>query len=204
MSSISIYAEFLTNIHQVSVFINLPSISDGDTTVNLSHNRRAVIVNHRGAQRILQLPCQVVEGSSLTLPPTGYQEISLRFQAAAEVCSPQKRNETSGDDVPWPASSLTPETKIACGSCKSVLVDRAIQKWKDLPRENWAEMMDFWHCHKPDPEESQELRNHSLKKGYTASNKLIPSQGVGLVDNTHFHFLWSNCIGIKVYTLFVP
>lgn len=28
--------------------------------------------------------------------------------------------------------------------------------WKDLPSGNWAEMMDFWHCHKPDPEGGHE------------------------------------------------
>jgi len=26
--------------------------------------------------------------------------------------------------------------------------------WKDLPSADWAEMMDLWHCHKPDKHEN--------------------------------------------------
>lgn len=35
----------------------------------------------------------------------------------------------------------------ACRLCGKELSTKI---WKDMPSEHWAELMDFWHCHKPD------------------------------------------------------
>lgn len=199
MASVVAYTELLTNIYQVTAFISLPSPCDRDTDVKLSSNRKAIIIKHQGALNTIQLPCQVADNVTITHPAVGIKELSLRFRIARNSGFSHTEH-LPGDDIPWPASSMTPDTKIACRSCKNVLVGRTIYNWKDLPSENWAEMMDFWHCHKPDTKESQEAHAHDQTKGYSASNGLVPSRGFGLVAISHIDILQSDCIGIQVCT----
>src|SRR5690606_5003164 len=46
------------------------------------------------------------------------------------------------------------QVSIYCANCNATLVENGkVSAWKDLPSKNWAEMMDFWHCHKPDDHE---------------------------------------------------
>jgi hypothetical protein len=56
-------------------------------------------------------------------------------------------------------SSITSTAHFQCKCCKSKLISlEIIATWKALPSETWAEMMDFWHCHKPSDDDGH---NHS-------------------------------------------
>ena len=199
MAAVIAYTELLTNIHQITAFINLSTPCDRDTIFKFSSNRKAIIIKHQGTSNIIQLPCRVADNATISRPAVGINELSLRFQIARDLEFSYTEH-LPGDEILWPASSLTPDSKIACRSCKNVFVDRSIYTWKDLPSENWAEMMDFWHCHKPDTEESQEAQAHAHDetKGYSASNGLAPSHGFGLVAISYIDLLWSNCVGVQV------
>ena len=200
MSKIILYAELLLNIRQVTLFVTLPSTVDRDTTVGLSPDCRSILVTHQGTELVLELPCQVAPSAALNHPLLfKAKELSFRLQVAGNFDQSQTARSSSGSqDTPWPASSLTPETRISCRSCKKFLAKECIPRWKDLPSENWAEMMDFWHCHKPNTEEAQSDHIHSLTKGYAASNGLAPSPGVGLVDINHVILQESDCLGLQV------
>jgi hypothetical protein len=99
--------------------------------------------------------------------------------------------------------------ELTCKSCEGVIVSKGkIRQWKDLPNENWAEMMDFWHCHKPD---EHHLHDHSHdevvgQKGYAAGNRLQAVDGVGFVDLASFLLAEQDCDGAQVsYTFrFIP
>lgn len=42
------------------------------------------------------------------------------------------------------------EFKLLCGNCHEVIIDSAdYSRFSDMPSSLWVEMMDFWHCHKP-------------------------------------------------------
>lgn len=191
MSTVVAYSELLTNIRQITASLILPTLSDKDTTVELTSNCRAVTIKHQGITSVVHLPYQVIKDVSIIHPAVGNKELSLRFQIARDL-------ELLSDEIPWPASSLTPETRIACLSCRSFLVDRSIGSWKDLPSENWAEMMDFWHCHKPDVENPRKTQSPGLKKGYSAFTRLSPSKGIGLVAVGYIELFQSNCVGLQV------
>lgn len=195
MSAVA-YAELLTNIHQITVYICLPTSCDISTTIKLSSDCRSVIIQHQGATSTVQLPCQVTDDIRITQPAAGSNDLSLRFPISKNSSSQIGRMQ--GGDVPWPASSLTLDTQVACQSCTNVLIDRTIHTWKDLPSENWAEMMDFWHCHKPDTEETPGTHTHNVTKGYSASNRLSPLRGIGLVAISYFEICDSDCVGIQV------
>ena len=202
MTSITVYAELLLNIRQVTVHTALPSPTNHSTTFKLSTDRKSLRVLHNNYEAEFALPCQVAENVLLTQPPSGLSEVSFRLQIAGE------RQKVTRDDVPiqgqdviWPASTMAPRTQIACRSCRNVVVDQTVSAWKSLPSEDWAEMMDFWHCHKPHVDDAVDGHQKGLTKGYTASSRLTAQPGVGLVDTLHFLLAEGDCMGIKVSRL---
>lgn len=51
--------------------------------------------------------------------------------------------------------------KINCSRCTDVIIDsEKVTKFYDLPSEFWSEMMDFWHCHKPNAKENDRIKNY--------------------------------------------
>ncbi|KAL8749718.1 MAG: hypothetical protein Q9184_006697 [Pyrenodesmia sp. 2 TL-2023] len=99
----------------------------------------------------------------------------------------------SASNFVWTASWMRQDTQVACQSCQSLLVKDSVKTWKDLPSENWAEMMDFWHCHKPDTEDPLDHKATGPLKGYGAANGIGPTAGVALVDAMYIHLLLKDC-----------
>lgn len=195
MSSIVLYVELLSNIGQVTAFTTLPSDSDLDTSAGLSADGRSLSITHGGSKVGVRLPCKVLESPALRLPfAVGTKEFSLRLQVARDA----SQNVQGDEDVPWSASHLTSDSRITCLVCNQSFLGVSSPIWKDLPSENWAEMMDFWHCHKPNNEEDLGAQGQGLAKGYAASNQLAPSRGVGLVDISNIILVKSDCSGIQV------
>lgn len=66
----------------------------------------------------------------------------------------------------WSASYLRKSVAnytFNCLSCNHTLIDYSnIKSVLDMPSELWAEMMDFWHCHKPDTKTSYAEKFSSL------------------------------------------
>ncbi|KAG7138101.1 hypothetical protein HYQ45_004753 [Verticillium longisporum] len=96
---------------------------------------------------------------------------------------------------------------IACRQCgEAVVPEDRLDVWKDLPSENWAEMMDFWHCHKPhdhgqekngDDDDDDE---HLTKRGYGANSSIAAQTRVGFVDLTSFLLAEEDCTGLRFST----
>ena len=201
MQNIYLYAELLLNIRQVTVFAILPSPSSEQSRISLDTDRETLHLQHNGDEAVITLPCPVtIDDSTLKIPPTSTKELSFRLDASAKLhIQIQRSNDIS---VPWPASQLTSVTRISCQSCGRELVAN-VTDWKDLPSGGWADMMDFWHCHKPTAANGNDNAADSTK-GYAASNILGPTEGVGLVDITHFLFAEANCTGFRVRTSSFP
>ena len=197
MGAISLYAELLLNIRQVTVFVTLPTIFDDKTQIQLSPNRRLLIVTHNGEQSVLDLPSQTAISAEIKIPTTQVKELSFRLSISQEDLAAGVDEKSRGDSSIWPASALSPTSQFACRTCKNIIVQDGITAWKDLPSENWAEMMDFWHCHKPHVREDDPGANVSTK-GYAASDGFMPMSGIGFVDELHLRMLGNNCRGLKV------
>ena len=114
-------------------------------------------------------------------------------------------------DAPWPAKDLKESSEFRCRSCGEVVVGKgAVRVWKDLPSENWAEMMDFWHCHKPSVHEPNcstdsghrsHDKAHGSDRGYGANTKFTAQPRTGFVDMTTLLLAKPDCRGIEVRTL---
>jgi hypothetical protein len=204
-SDILIYAELLANIRQITVTAALPSSSDPSTRVELSLDGQQITLHHDGKTSVLSLPGQVAPNIPLQNPVLGRKELSWRLPLAGQPT----RGDAESNEAPWPATNLGIGFEFLCRSCSAVIVRKGtIRIWKDLPSENWAEMMDFWHCHKPDHEPNGTNRHYhndelAASRGYGANTKFTAQTTIGFVDLTTLLLAQSDCIGIQVsYTLF--
>jgi ubiquitin-protein ligase E3 D len=193
-TSIVLYAELLLNIRTVTLFASLGSAHDRETVAKLSSDGHEITVTHEGESATIRLPIKAEGGgdASLSLPANPpRKELSLRLQIeeeeGSELFTPAHAEERRANLVPWDGTSLNGmgRVSIVCKECQEPVVkDGNIKEWRDLPNENWAEMMDFWHCHKPD---EHHLHNHTheetlSRKGYAAASRLQAAQGIGFVD----------------------
>jgi hypothetical protein len=149
-------------------------------------------------------------------------DYSFRMQVdpKEEALAPQ--DELIDDFVPWTAVEMSHLTRIRCRECATpFLLSPANHEdqnehskastvgwvWKDLPSGNWAEMMDFWHCHKPDPHEGHEKDEkdvalqiedqHAHTKGYGADSQVVAIPGTVLIDVATFLLAESDCTALK-------
>jgi hypothetical protein len=196
---ITLYAELLTNLRQVAVTATLPTEQNAQTSISLSSDRTLLSVSHDGQREFIKLPCQIASSAVLATPPGEAKHISFRLQSNED---PRPSQEMVPVD-PWMASSLKPNTQVACKTCKTAVVKAPVLTWKDLPSENWAEMMDFWHCHKPDHDASTaSTGSPNSSKGYTAANRLRARPGIGLVDSCHIIMSTQDCSDLQVRSLY--
>lgn len=198
-----IYAELLSNIRQVSVVASLPTPSTLDTRATISDDGLRLNLLHNGVTVPLILPAQVAAVSILQPPKPGSQEVSWRMALPSMTLTNNGATSADSPYAPWCASKLSEQSHVACRKCGNSLVAAgSIHSWKDLPSENWAEMMDLWHCHKPNLPQNQTANgsheSHLEEKGYGANIRFMARHGVGFVDLTYFLLSKEDCLGVKV------
>ncbi|KAI0414465.1 ubiquitin-conjugating enzyme E2-binding protein [Xylaria grammica] len=182
---ILIYAELLPNIRQVSVGCTLPTPVSTATQATVSADGRALTVAHHGSNQTIQLPEAVAPFSQLPIHNSGGTRLSWRLPLATPLT--RRALAISEESVPWSATDLEPGSTVACRTCESTIVGAGtLNVWKDLPSENWAEMMEFWHCHKPHNHAHHNNEEHLTNRGYGASSRIAAQPGVGFVDLTSF------------------
>ncbi|KAH6638098.1 HECT-like ubiquitin-conjugating enzyme-binding-domain-containing protein [Boeremia exigua] len=207
-SHIMLYAELLLHVRTITLFASLRSNHMRGTKVLLNAAGNVITVSHEGYSATIRLPVKVDGKGDAALelpaqPPS--KELTLRLQLEEQDDSDMlglMAESRKANIVPWDGVALSKQDgiELRCKNCEGVLLERgAVREWKDLPNENWAEMMDFWHCHKPD---EHHLHDHTHEvggqKGYAAGNRLQAAQGVGFVDLTGFLLKTQDCVGAKV------
>lgn len=183
------------------------------------------------ARQALETPrVQLAKGADSDGMPR--REISFRLSLANDEEPLKSKGEVMDEFVPWTARDMSPSVRVGCRDCKADILrsfhccasDSAAQgdsmggwTWKDLPSGNWAEMMDFWHCHKPDPREESNGMTHgserldgmspdehnSQVKGYGAANSVVSTPGTILVDVATFLVSEVDCANLKKVRLIV-
>ncbi|KAH7413124.1 ubiquitin-conjugating enzyme E2-binding protein [Cadophora sp. MPI-SDFR-AT-0126] len=201
-----IYAELLSNIGQISVIVALDAPCGDSTKAELSADGRQFILYHDGNAFTLNLPGQAVL-VQLQKPVPGNKELSWRIPIAGQATRASIEDSQS-NEAPWSAKELSEDAEFACRNCAAIILKKGtIKVWKDLPSENWAEMMEFWHCHKPavpaEEANGSNWRGHvhhyqtASSKGYGASSRFIASKSVGLIDLTTFLLTSNDCTNIE-------
>ncbi|KAF3769138.1 hypothetical protein M406DRAFT_28489, partial [Cryphonectria parasitica EP155] len=203
----SLYAEFLPKLGRMSVVIHLPTPSTHCTKVLVSADASRLLVYHERVTTELVLPVKSrLAGEHLpqVIPP-GLDKMSWRLVP--------RQDELTGSAVenivPWSAANLHPNVDVVCRECAALIVSKGdLRQWKDLPSENWAEMMEFWHCHKPtthahgetdgasgqDGQDEKKASESALaSRGYGANSAIVAQEGVGFVDLMRMWFYEDHC-----------
>ncbi|KAH7627624.1 ubiquitin-conjugating enzyme E2-binding protein [Sordaria sp. MPI-SDFR-AT-0083] len=219
-----LYAELLSNIRQISLAVSLGSASDAfSTRVVVAADGENVELNHHGQSHTLRLPSKVaIGGAILPIQRPGASTLSWRLPLGQAT----NADASSTDSSTWTATDLKAGSQVACRQCHAIVVNRDVIKvWKDLPSENWAEMMEFWHCHKPDDHDHDHDGHHHHQdkangdattgqnakaddtslaaRGYGASSVISAQQSVGFIDLTTLLFIEQDCSNIT-YSLSTP
>lgn len=209
-TSITLYAEVLLNIRTATLFASLRTVKNESTKAFLSTDGYSITVSHDGESATIRLPIKAEGGgdAALNLPAVPQtKQLSLRLQIkeqeGSDLFTSVHAEDRKANVVPWDGASLnaTKSARILCKNCKSRILPRGkVLEWRDLPNENWAEMMDFWHCHKPD---EHHLHGHEhedvvSRKGYSAGSRLKAASGIGFVDLLTLLLSEQDCENITV------
>lgn len=218
----SLYAEYLPKLGRLSIVAHLPTPSTQATQARISNpggdGAARLAITHDGVTSELTLPLgpttTLRHDSSLGATPPGLDRLSWglllqprRPGSDAGVLAGLGRN-AGVVVVPWSAADLPPGVAVVCRGCEAVVIEKdRLRVWKDLPSENWAEMMEYWHCHKPattttttKKEDANKASEEELaSRGYGANSAIVAQSGVGFVDLTTklFHPDDSRCV-VKV------
>lgn len=228
-----IYAEYLPKLQKISIVVELPTPSEWKTKVIVGKDSSTLIVLHEGIVTQTALPVPVALRDEhlamgfrnrVQIDP-GHMVLAWRINAADRVIKAAEAAAAKGLApmcVPWSAADLDTDVDVACRECKAVVIKKGtITEWKDLPSDNWAEMMEFWHCHKPTVKKEPAVKKENIaidgitngqdgdktsddklaSRGYGANSAISAQKGVGFVDLTKFLFYGENCRGLKVSTL---
>ncbi|KAK4997938.1 hypothetical protein LTR66_002748 [Elasticomyces elasticus] len=209
--AIHLYCEYLLNIRAITITASLSTLSDQETKFTLSSDRTSLTLAHDDDIATIALPTVVAANAAASLAPPAAPSKQLSFRLQLQEIEPdslQDRVSVGNDNlVPWSASTLRPGTSIHCARCETVLAEKhSITQWKDLPSEGWAEMMEFWHCHKPDIKHEHAHQDpHPIprtplqsKKGYGATSKLQALRGQGFIDTAHFLVHPDDCRNVEI------
>lgn len=199
-------------------------------TVSLSKPFEYVTETIKLPARVSEASRRVLETTSGTASkpdPDGTGDPSYDFSFRVQVDPAEEalasRDELIDEYAPWTAEEMSSSTRIRCRQCEHAFLNSSLKAesvdqgtsesrtpgwiWKDLPSGNWAEMMDFWHCHKPDPHEGHEKdeKDSALEKedqtaqnkGYGADSHVVAISGTVLVDVATFLVAETDCTGLK-------
>ncbi|KAK7521825.1 ubiquitin-conjugating enzyme E2-binding protein [Phyllosticta citriasiana] len=203
-SILHLYAELLLHIRTVTLFASLRTAHTSETKAVLSADGETLTLTHEGHSASIRLPTQIAGGGSaaLMLPQAPSKELTLRLQLKEKSPGLLRLRQGAENVVPWDAQQLEKAESVKCAKCGAQLASTrvGVKSWLDLPNENWAEMMDFWHCHKPDEHNHGDHGHEGHEKGYAASNRLMAKKGVGFVDLAYLLLAEEDCIGVKLVT----
>ncbi|ANZ75500.1 BA75_02346T0 [Komagataella pastoris] len=145
------YAELLTQINVLCVYIEESRADFSDSTINVKILKGALLVE-RGCSKY-NLPIPLINPDLEKLPNISihdnFVEIRIRLKQS------NRFNETNilmEAEPKWSATYLRTigEFSFNCGNCRAKLINKnRVSSINAMPSEMWAELMEFWHCHKP-------------------------------------------------------
>lgn len=188
-------SEYLARIKSVAISIQLPEGCDIDK-LTFEDSRRAIVhyqAQDRAEKRaMMYLPEEISYSVTQVEHPVTETTNTISFRLPAVPNERENGVKTSSffDNsklvIPWSASELTGISNsidMKCAFCGQLLGKHEdSMNWKQLPSENWAEMMDFWHCHKP------ENKNETTHNPGYAISRFVPTDTTSFVGLSYFLF----------------
>lgn len=201
MPIIYLYAEVLANIRQANLYASLETHKNEHTKIEIASDKKTITVSHDGETASIYLPTEIRGTAKVNIPIERGKEMTVRLELADIKNMPCLEN-TIGHEEPWSANDLSPNASLRCRVCEAEFLSNEVPlQFKDLPNECWAEMMDFWHCHRPQhaaSSQAEDAEEAADSKGYGSHTKLKATPGVAIVDTAYFLLAEQDCRNIQV------
>ncbi|KAF2226612.1 ubiquitin-conjugating enzyme E2-binding protein [Elsinoe ampelina] len=200
--AVVLFAEHLPYVKSTNLVVQIEAGLDSNTRLQITDSGYAINLQHHGQEERIRLYTPVSEQHDTKLLPS--PPATSRTSRLVGLSRSRRSTATSEQNkILWTASQLGQSSCFCCGGksangdeCNGPLLDRqTVKSYKDLPSEGWAEMMDLWHCHKPEEDHDHDQVNG---KGYSASSKLTARSGVGYVDTLTILVSQEDCTNITV------
>ena len=189
MPELYIYAELLLHIRQLTLYASLSEAKDKGTQILLSSDKKVITATYADERASIYLPTQIKGTANVTFPLGRRTEFSTKLQIDDQVELQQAIDASPDTQVPWTATSLDRGIEIQCKACSAAVIQNGvILEWKDLPSENWADLMDLWFCHKPHEHDhdDDEQTKAAESRGFSAQSSIAIESKIGLVDTITF------------------
>ena len=196
-SAVNLYAEFLLNISQVTIFATLDLKGKDVDTAHFFSDRKRIEITYAGEKAAITYPNGISGTAVVHLPIKAAAQVSLRLEITEKGDPYWKNSLETLNASPWAAHAFSEKTIIACGGCKTIICEAGrVRAWKDLPRGDWAETIDLWHCHKP----TEDIHSHSTEKAKTFENaaSLAPRTGTAFIDSSNIILSHEDAEHLKV------
>lgn len=199
-----LFAEHLHYANVVNLTVQLASDVQPGTTLQLTEDQSACVLEHNGECILLGLPARVTSDTDLLTcdPESGHRSKTLRLTSVIHDIGTARI--VDEDETPWSASSLDASVAITCAGSQdhachaTILQPNSVHDWRDLPSQGWAEMMDMWHCHKPE-EPADPIS--SANKGYDHASSLRIEPGMAFVEPLQILLSPQDCSNVNVSSL---
>lgn len=196
------FCEYLESIRTAHLTIELGSPWDAAVSDLLVHDRKHLTLRHAGQSLGIALPCSLEKPQhppELVVSPD-QRSLECRLKDTSPIVE-----EVDGQVTPFSDPRTLGRSRLACAACSHAVVDGRSLKWRLLPSEHWAELMDSWHCHKGvvdhdhghahvahDHHHEKNSHDNQLHEQYTlpdkivaAANRIRPADGVGLIGTSY-------------------
>lgn len=173
------FVEHLPRIGIVSVVLEV----DKDSIVVKDFSDLSLTIQSSSLETVIPLPYQINKAVS---PNVKYQndECIIRFKTIDNSFLSQMDRTSNfimsfSHRCKWSRAELRSVFHFKCKFCDVVLLSNDdCEKLSDMPSEFWAELMDYWNCHKPF-EDSMKYKAYKAKY-----NTLIPRIGELLIGDS--------------------
>ncbi|KAL6928879.1 hypothetical protein ACO0SA_002209 [Hanseniaspora valbyensis] len=187
-----IFVELLSNIGVVQVQTNGEIISVTNNDKFKSDIGNQITIAYNGQSKIYKLPFEVVLNEDVA-KNLKVNNKTLRCKYLINRLVKPDIDDLITKRDSYSKSQLTKALEndgngfltANCFNCLVELfrIDKNFPKMLELPDENWREMMELWHCHKPDIKKDNE-QNKSLDQIF--SNKILPKYDNLLIGDSYY------------------
>ncbi|KAG4306437.1 hypothetical protein PORY_000425 [Pneumocystis oryctolagi] len=133
-------AEALSHIRVINIVLEFPENVYKPVLKLL--NTYSISLEYKGALLIIFLPDETEKDASIRINQQFNRVLSIRLPL--NNSSIKSVEEIS----PWSAVYIDSNSDFCCAFCSSLLLSKnQIKYWKNLPSDNWIDMVDYWVCH---------------------------------------------------------
>lgn len=163
--TIEYFAEYLPRLKTTSIQINIPK----EDIKTYKINNDSIILN---SKILIKLP-KIIDCFKIkeTISKIGNNETNIRIQNLnnLEILIKDSSEFFLQDQYQWNIKNFQKDkfdyNEIKCNKCKKKLIElNEIKIFLPMPSELWYEMLDFWHCNKPNINNENDKNIGLLKK----------------------------------------